>query len=196
MLGNFLDNLFDRVTSVWDTGGELLAEAMTGLDLLESRDGGAISAAGDMLVDEAKKYVGMAKSEMDGMDCSGFVRFLAEKTGSSLDKYIEEGRGPNGCSRLLDSMDRIGEDDAKNGDLVFFKLDSGGIKTATHVGILVVAEDGSRQVLSMTNAGVRLNDFSDIAIRGTDITWGDRLVPDGYARLPLTETGYPIKAFT
>jgi len=196
MLDNLINNVFGHLSSVWETGGELFCDAMTELDLMGPRKNGNLPAAGEMIVDEAKKYIGMAKSKMAGMDCSAFVRFVAKNTGNSIEKYIEGGRGPNGCSRLLNSMDRVSEEDAKNGDLVFFKLESGGLKTASHVGILVLGEDGSRQVLSMTNAGVRLNDFNDIAIRGTKITWGDRVIPDGYARLPQSGADFPIKAFT
>jgi len=196
MLDNLINNIFTQMSSMWETGSEFILESMSDLDLCGPKARTDFPAAGEKIVEEAKKYLGMAKSRMAGMDCSAFIRFVAKNVGSSLEQYIEEGRGPNGCSRLLDSMDRVSEEDAKNGDLVFFKLESGGLKTATHVGILVLAEDGSRQVLSMTNAGVRINDFNDIAIRGTKITWGDRVVPDGYVRLPQSGMNYPLKAFT
>jgi cell wall-associated NlpC family hydrolase len=136
------------------------------------------------MVEMARRYVGMSKEDLGGMDCSAFLRLLGRLAGVPVDSLIECGKGPNGCSRLMGSLPCVPEGEAKTGDLVFFKIDNDPAKTASHVGLLIINDDGSRQILHMSNAGVRLNDFSDKAVRGSGSTWADKMVPGGIARLP------------
>jgi cell wall-associated NlpC family hydrolase len=72
---------------------------------------------------------------------------------------------------MVRSFGTITEAEAKTGDLVFFNHD-GVARTASHVGLLVVNEDGSKAVLHMTDHGVKLSRLWDS--NGHSDYWGNR----------------------
>jgi cell wall-associated NlpC family hydrolase len=156
---------------------------ITGGALSPARTREADKGTGKRLADAAMKFVGRSKADMNGMDCSAFVKMAAKMAGVPLQKLAESGKGPNGCSRLATSLPKVPDGEGRTGDMVFFKIDKDPSKIASHVGILIVNDDGSRQILHMTNAGVRLNGFQDKAVRGGQQTWGDKVVSGGFGRI-------------
>jgi len=142
---------------------------------------------GARLVAEAEKHVGKSRAEM-GLDCSGFIKHVARLGGAAITARITA-PGPNGCTQMFGSFPKVGAHEARTGDLVYFNTlskeemarpENAG-KVATHVGILVVNEDGSKEILHMTKKGVRLNSFAEKAVAGPNSpTWGATVV--GYNR--------------
>lgn len=88
------------------------------------------------------KYAGKSKS---GVDCSGFTGILLrevfgkEVSGSSASIY-------NGCEKIL-------KEELKEGDLVFFRIES---KEISHVGVYL---QNNRFVHASTVGGVMINDL-------------------------------------
>ena len=167
--------------SVWKPEACSTVQAKAETVRAERTDGGT------RLVDQARKYVGRSRSEV-GLDCSGFVKFAARASGNAITAKLTA-PGPNGCTQMFRSLPKIDAGEAKTGDLVYFNtltekemmLPENRGKEATHVGILIVKDDGTRQILHMTNAGVRLNSFAEKALNGAGApTWGATVV--GYNR--------------
>ena len=84
------------------------------------------------LYDEAKKYLGMeyvwgGSKPGTGFDCSGFVCWSLNHSG-----YADVGR--TSANGLLNMCSRIGKDEAKPGDLIFFQ-GTYAASGASHVGI-------------------------------------------------------------
>ncbi|MBI5527096.1 MAG: C40 family peptidase [Deltaproteobacteria bacterium] len=124
--------------------------------------------------------LGRSKENM-GLDCSGFVKHLAKEAGAPLESSITA-PGKNGCTQMKGSFPPVAPEDARTGDLIFFNNKADPQKTASHVGIVIVAHDGEKLFLHMTNHGVDINKMSDIASNETRATWGGQLC--GFARNP------------
>lgn len=122
------------------------------------------------LMTEAEKYIGYpyvygASRPKDGFDCAGFVCYVFRNSGV----YKMKNRGANGLHDLCKEVDA---EDARPGDLVFFKDTMGRkVKGITHVGIYV----GNGM---MIHAGDPVG-FADIC----SDQWSKKLVC--YGRLPI-----------
>lgn len=91
------------------------------------------------------KYSG--KSPKTGFDCSGFVCFNFKKFGIPL---------PYSSHEQVKLGEKIGQEEAKAGDLIFFKGRNIKSKLAGHVGIVVeVTEKHIRFIHSAVTGGVR-----------------------------------------
>lgn len=93
-------------------------------------------------------------SDPRAFDCSGFVWYVYEKTGT-----LHWGRTNAQGQYALCSMKPIAQEDAQPGDLVFFWFTSGRIG---HVGIWI--GDGSGEFWSAINGGVRRATISNYII--------------------------------
>ena len=85
------------------------------------------------LVREAEKYLGMryvwgGSTPQTGFDCSGFVCWVFNQTGTNVGRTTANG--------LKNQCDIIRQEEARPGDLIFFK-GTYGISGASHVGIYV-----------------------------------------------------------
>ena len=85
------------------------------------------------LVREAEKYLGMpyvwgGSTPQTGFDCSGFVCWVFNQTGTNVGRTTANG--------LKNQCDIIRPEEARPGDLIFFK-GTYGISGASHVGIYV-----------------------------------------------------------
>jgi lipoprotein Spr len=90
------------------------------------------------------KYAGRSK---DGIDCSDLVSVLYDKVyGTNL-------TGP--CFDLLDMCKTVKEEDLKEGDLVFFKINSSKV---SHVGIYLM---NNKFVHASVHSGVVISDLTD-----------------------------------
>ena len=122
------------------------------------------------LMTEAEKYIGYpyvygATKPKDGFDCAGFVCYVFRNSGV----YKMKNRGANG---LHDLCKEVSAENARPGDLVFFKDTMGKkVKGITHVGIYV----GNGM---MIHAGDPVG-FADICSE----QWSKKLVC--YGRLPI-----------
>jgi cell wall-associated NlpC family hydrolase len=92
----------------------------------------AVVCAGDLrdsILETAKKHIGdryhYGGMSTNGFDCSGFVQFVYRENGISL---------PRSTVDQFEKGKKIGLDDAKPGDLVFFKIYHNRI---SHVGIFI-----------------------------------------------------------
>ncbi len=81
------------------------------------------------ILDTAKKHIGARYNyggmSTKGFDCSGFVQFVYRENGISL---------PRSTVDQFEKGKKIGLDDAKPGDLVFFRIYNNRI---SHVGIFI-----------------------------------------------------------
>ena len=168
----------------------------------KGRLGSAVERLGDGTVDDtALKMItkgltslGRSKEDME-LDCSGFVKRLAQGAGENLQDSIDKS-GPNGTTQMWRSFEAVPKEQASTGNLVFFntttkKEEDDAIaegrrhdlddKEATHVGLLIVNEDGTRSVLHMANSGVRLNSFSDTS-NADGKSWEQAVI--GYTKMP------------
>lgn len=90
------------------------------------------------------KYAGHSK---DGIDCSDLVSVLYDKVyGTNL-------TGP--CIDLLDMCKIVKEEDLKEGDLVFFKINSSKV---SHVGVYLM---NNKFVHASVHSGVVISDLTD-----------------------------------
>ena len=85
------------------------------------------------LIREAEKYLGMAyvwggSTPQTGFDCSGFVCWVLNQTGTDVGRTTANG--------LKSQCDIIRPEEVKPGDLIFFK-GTYGVSGASHVGIYV-----------------------------------------------------------
>ena len=85
------------------------------------------------LIREAEKYLGMpyvwgGSTPQTGFDCSGFVCWVFNQTGTNVGRTTANG--------LKNQCDIIRPEEARAGDLIFFK-GTYGISGASHVGIYV-----------------------------------------------------------
>ena len=85
------------------------------------------------LIREAEKYLGMeyvwgGSTPQTGFDCSGFVCWVLNQTGTNVGRTTANG--------LKSQCDIIRPEEAKPGDLIFFQ-GTYGISGASHVGIYV-----------------------------------------------------------
>ena len=85
------------------------------------------------LIREAEKYLGRAyvwggSTPQTGFDCSGYVCWVLNQTGTNVGRTTANG--------LLGKCDIIRSSDARPGDLIFFK-GTYGVSGASHVGIYV-----------------------------------------------------------
>lgn len=102
------------------------------------------------LIAEAEKYIGLpyllGASAPPRFDCSGFVCYVLNQTGLYLTpRLLAQG--------LYDVSARIGREELKPGDLVFFSsagLSEAWGRTVTHVGIYV----GNGMMIDANNKGV------------------------------------------
>jgi cell wall-associated NlpC family hydrolase len=92
----------------------------------------AILCAGDLrtgILDTAKKYIGARYNyggiSTEGFDCSGFVQFVYRENGIAL---------PRSTVDQFEKGKKIDFNDAKPGDLVFFRIYRNRI---SHVGIFI-----------------------------------------------------------
>jgi len=73
-----------------------------------------------------RPYVWGGSSPFGGFDCSGLVQWVYAQAGVSL---------PRTAQRQFDATDRVGPDDLRPGDLVFFQSTYPSFDRITHVGI-------------------------------------------------------------
>lgn len=109
-----------------------------------------MSARGSMIVERAKKYIGVpyrwAGTNASGFDCSGFVMAVYKEMGLNL-------------SRMADSQyyqgQKISKQDLSVGDLVFFSTYTSGV---SHVGIYV---GENRFIHASSSKGVIIDSLDD-----------------------------------
>ncbi|MCF0128089.1 MAG: C40 family peptidase, partial [Pseudobutyrivibrio sp.] len=87
------------------------------------------------MIAEAEKYLGMSyvwggSDPSTGFDCSGFVSYVINNSGNGWNVGRKTANG------LKNSCDIIRSEEAKPGDLIFFK-GTYGVSGASHVGIYV-----------------------------------------------------------
>jgi cell wall-associated NlpC family hydrolase len=94
-----------------------------------------VLCAGDLrtdILDTAKKYIGARYNyggmTTEGFDCSGFVQYVYRQNGIAL---------PRSTVDQFDKGKKIDFNDAKPGDLVFFKIYRNRI---SHVGIFITRD--------------------------------------------------------
>ena len=85
------------------------------------------------LIREAEKYLGMeyvwgGSTPQTGFDCSGFVCWVLNQTGTNVGRITADG--------LKNQCTIVRPEEAKPGDLIFFK-GTYGIPGASHIGIYV-----------------------------------------------------------
>lgn len=90
------------------------------------------------------KYAGKTKS---GVDCSGFSSVLYKEI------YSKEIGGSS--ASIYNQCTKISRKDLKEGDLVFFKIDS---KEVSHMGVYL---QNNKFVHATTKAGVMINDLDE-----------------------------------
>ena len=90
------------------------------------------------------RYGGSTKS---GVDCSGFTALLYKNV------FGKEVSGPS--SAICDRCIRISKDELREGDLVFFKIET---KEVSHVGVYL---QNNKFVHSTTKAGVMIDDLNE-----------------------------------
>lgn len=90
------------------------------------------------------KYGG---KDQNGIDCSGFVGLLTEEV------FNKDIRGPSWS--MADKCKKIDKDELREGDLVFFRIDS---KKISHVGIYLM---NNRFVHASTSKGVIISNLME-----------------------------------
>ena len=90
------------------------------------------------------KYGGIDKN---GIDCSGFVFKLFEQVYSI--------KSPRTTTELYEVSNEIKKKDLKEGDLLFFKIDS---KKVSHVGIFLM---NNKFVHASSKKGIMISDLND-----------------------------------
>ncbi len=90
------------------------------------------------------KYAGKTKR---GIDCSGFTSVLFKEV------FARDLSGPS--SALYEQCEKIPRSELKEGDLVFFKIDS---KEISHIGIYL---QNNKFVHATTKAGVMIDDLDE-----------------------------------
>jgi cell wall-associated NlpC family hydrolase len=141
---------------------------------------GSVDAASSAMIACGLRSLGSSKESM-GLDCSGFVKHLANRADAPIEGFITA-PGKNGCTQMKGSFEPVDPVEAQTGDLIFFNDRTDPQKTASHVGIVIVAQDGERLFLHMTNHGVDINRLTDVASNETKARWGSQFC--GYARNP------------
>ena len=112
-------------------------------------------ALGSAVVSNAKQYLGIryrsgGKSPSTGFDCSGYVGYVLIKSGVWNQFY-------GSCDGVMTQCKTVSKDQAKPGDLVFFKNTYNTSKTYTHVGIYL----GNNQMIhSSSSKGIMVSSFS------------------------------------
>jgi murein DD-endopeptidase / murein LD-carboxypeptidase len=109
----------------------------------------------ELILTKAKQFQGVkyktGGTNMSGMDCSGFI------IASFSDSNIKLPRTSNEMSR---TGTEINKEQAKKGDLIFFKTN--GRSTINHVGIVLeVTEDEIKFIHSSTTKGVIISTTKD-----------------------------------
>ncbi|MDO5636546.1 MAG: C40 family peptidase [Myroides sp.] len=90
------------------------------------------------------QWGGMSRS---GMDCSGFVKTAFNQFSIDLPRTSRE---------MASRGERVSRNEAKPGDLIFFK--NGGSRVINHVGIVIEVDgDDIRFIHSATSKGVSIN---------------------------------------
>jgi lipoprotein Spr len=90
------------------------------------------------------KYGGKTKK---GIDCSGFTSILYKEV------FEKKVGGPS--SSIYSQCNQISKQELREGDLVFFKIDS---KEVSHIGIYL---QNNKFVHATTKAGVMINDLDE-----------------------------------
>ncbi|HUH25671.1 MAG TPA: C40 family peptidase [Flavobacterium sp.] len=94
------------------------------------------------------QWGGMSRS---GMDCSGFVKTAFNQFSIELPRTSKE---------MASRGDRVSKNEAKPGDLIFFK--NGGSRVINHVGIVIeVNGDEVKFIHSATSKGVSINSTNE-----------------------------------
>src|SRR5690606_240772 len=94
------------------------------------------------------RWGGMSRS---GMDCSGFVKTAFDKFKIDLPRTSRE---------MASRGERVSKNEAKPGDLIFFK--NGGSRVINHVGIVIEVDgDVLKFIHSATSKGVSINSTSE-----------------------------------
>ena len=119
---------FPRAATVGSTGD------IRGASLPEAAPSVGISASASRLIASAVALIGTryqlgGQSPESGFDCSGLVSYVAAQNGLALPRTAAQ---QYGAGRAID------RDELATGDLVFFSTIGPG---ATHVGIVIVADD-------------------------------------------------------
>ncbi|WP_017755643.1 C40 family peptidase [Calidifontibacillus oryziterrae] len=113
------------------------------------------------IIESATQYIGVpykdAGSSPKGFDCSGFVKYVFDEVGVSLNDQ----RTSRGQYTLGESVKKA---DLKAGDLVFFNTSGSGI---SHVGIY---KGNNEFIHSASNKGVMTSSIND------PYYWGSRYV--------------------
>lgn len=115
----------DPIGSVPDSG--------SGSDSSDSSSSGSSSsAAGDAIVEEAEKYLGVpyvwGGSSPSGFDCSGYVQYVMRACGYSINRT---------ASDQLEDGYAVSYSNLQPGDLVFFHSTYNTDAPASHVGIYI-----------------------------------------------------------